>query len=179
MNGTSRKRRGRAATVAIWALTILLTLQFMLAGGAKLFPRPGRRLAPRVSQMGSAGLVGASRRRNRGRRGLLLLIPRLATIGGVALAVTMIGASATHALHAEWSRGVFTMILVVLSAIVARSRGAELRWPRRQMAVAAALQFAVGRAVLDTLVVRPETTDRALWGASCPRQGNLPTQLGS
>jgi hypothetical protein len=110
---------------------------------------------------------------------VLLLVPRFATIGGVLLAATMVGASATHALHGEWSRGVFTLILVVLSAIVARGRGAELRLPGRRMAVATVLQFAVGRAVLDTRAVRPETTVRALWGASCPRQGNLPTQLGS
>jgi hypothetical protein len=34
-------------------------------------------------------------------------------------------------------------------------------------------------ALLDIPLRASETTGSALWGASCPRQGNSPTQLGS
>lgn len=127
--GVSR-RRSTAATVALWTLTILLALEFFLAGGGKFAPggagwpanfvRWGlpHWLLPVVGlvEMGSA---------------LLLLIPRLATLGAAGLGVVMIGAMGTHATHGEGRRVVFCAILFALSALVAWMRRAEFRRPGR------------------------------------------------
>jgi putative oxidoreductase len=118
------RRRSTAATVALWTLTILLTLEFFLAGASKFaaggagwsanFVRWGlpHWLLPVVglAEIGSA---------------LLLLIPRLATLGAVGLGVVMIGAIGTHATHGEGRRVVFCAILLGLSALVAWMRRAE------------------------------------------------------
>ena len=185
MGTTSYQRRGRAAMVAIWVVTILLALEFVLAGGGKFVGRPAEIWRREFLSWGlpawSVFAVGAVEVGS----ALLLLVPRFAALGGALLAVTMVGATGVHALHSEWSRTVLTLILCALSLIVVRARGPGLR-VRRTQTIAAAAALLLGllpmhsvRARLDSAHVASETTGSALWGASCPRQGNAPTQLGS
>ena len=53
---------------------------------------------------------------------VLLLIPKLAAWGGAALAVIMLGASATHLFNGEWVRVPYTLTLMALAIGVARFR---------------------------------------------------------
>ena len=124
------RRRSTTATAALWILTILLALEFFLAGSGKFaagkagwsanFLRWGLPLwllpVVGVVEVGSA---------------LLLLIPRLATLGAVGLGVVMVGAMGAHATHGEGRRVVFCAILLALSAVVAWMRRAEFRRPGR------------------------------------------------
>jgi uncharacterized membrane protein YphA (DoxX/SURF4 family) len=120
------RRRSTAATVALWMLTILLALEFFLAGASK-FAAGGAEWPANFVRWGLphwllpvVGLVEIG-------SALLLFVPRLATLGGVGLGVVMIGAIGTHATHGEWRRLVFCAVLLGLSALVAWMRRAEFR----------------------------------------------------
>lgn len=56
---------------------------------------------------------------------LLILLPRLATVGAGLLAISMCGAFATHVLNAQPGKAVLTLTLLCLVALVAVAR-----WPR-------------------------------------------------
>jgi uncharacterized membrane protein YphA (DoxX/SURF4 family) len=135
---TETSTRRRAAAVAVWTITVLLALEFVLAGGGKFFPGPGSVWRREFTGWGLPGwsvpIVGAIEVG----AAVLLLIPRVAAMGGVSLAITMAGAATIHAVHGEWRRFVLTSILCVLSSIVARARGAGLRVRGRQAAAVSA-----------------------------------------
>jgi len=156
MSGTSTRGRGRAAAVAIWTITVFLALEFVLAGGGKFFPGPGGTWRREFIGWGlpawSVPIVGAVEVGG----ALLLLIPRFAAVGGAVLATTMVGAAGTHALHGEWNRFVFTLILCVLSLIVARARGANLRLSGRQVVTA-------GAALLLAMLPTRRALSQAAW----------------
>jgi uncharacterized membrane protein YphA (DoxX/SURF4 family) len=124
------RRRSTAATAALWTLTILLALEFFLAGGGK-FAGGGAGWSANFARWGLphwlppvVGLVEVG-------SALLLLIPRLAMLGALGLGVVMVGAMGTHVTHGEGGRVVFCAILLVLSALVAWMRHAEFRRPGR------------------------------------------------
>lgn len=56
---------------------------------------------------------------------LLLLLPRLASVGAILLAISMCGAFTTHVIHAQPGKMVLTLILLVLIVVVGIAR-----WPR-------------------------------------------------
>lgn len=124
------RRRSSAAAATLWVLTILLALEFILAGGGK-FAGGGAGWSANFVRWGLphwllpvVGLVELG-------SALLLLIPRLAMFGALGLSGVMVGAIGTHATHGEWGRVVFCAILLALSALVAWMRRAELRRPER------------------------------------------------
>jgi putative oxidoreductase len=53
---------------------------------------------------------------------ILLLIPKFAKWGGVAVAMAMLGASGTHLLNAEAARAPFSLVLAAITLGVAFSR---------------------------------------------------------
>lgn len=95
-------------------LSILLSLVFLASGGAKLaglefeiaaFERWGYPLW----FMYIIGLVEVS-------GGIALLVGRLSALAGASLALMMIGAVATHVIHAEWGMLVAASVILMLSA---------------------------------------------------------------
>ena len=89
--------RRTTMAIALWTATVLLAVFFTMMGLRKLLGLGG--WAGRFANwgyppsfviiVGIAELAGA----------VMMLIPRLATIGGALLAVTMLGAAATHLFH--------------------------------------------------------------------------------
>jgi putative oxidoreductase len=129
MSKESSQGRRRAAVIAIWTVTVLLALEFVLAGGGKFSTGGGwqREFIRWGLPAWFVPVVGAIEVGS----ALLILIPRFAALGAASLAVTMLGATATHAIHSEWNRVVTTLILCILSLIVLRRRGVDLRLPGR------------------------------------------------
>ncbi len=111
---------GKTKSVAIWVLQILLVFPFLAAGIPKLTGNPAWIARFRgygypekfYLLVGALELLGA----------VALLIPRLATYGATVLIAVMIGATATHLLHSEAPRALFTALLIVLLATVAYAR---------------------------------------------------------
>ena len=87
---------------------------------AKLGAAVGARLRERretiaVSESSTGGLISAA----------LLVIPRVAYLGGSIFGVVMAGAIYTHATHNETSRLPFNLLLLSLALAIAIAR-----WPR-------------------------------------------------
>ena len=96
------------------ALSVLLSLVFLASGGAKLaglefeivaFERWGYPLW----FMYFIGVVEVA-------GGIGLLVSRLSALAGAGLAAMMIGAMATHVIHAEWGMLVAASLIFTLSA---------------------------------------------------------------
>jgi uncharacterized membrane protein YphA (DoxX/SURF4 family) len=121
----------RPVRIAVTVLSILLALMFLGAGVPKLLGTPD--VATGFANYGYPGwfplvvgvieVIAAA----------LLLVPRLAWLGAIAVAVVMAGATFTHAVLGEGEGGqaVFTLALLGLAAFVAYAR-----WPRAQPHVA-------------------------------------------
>ena len=118
----STRNGGRAANVALWALQALLTLQFAMAGLAKIFGDPamvdmfatigvGQWFRYVVGALEIAGAVG-------------VLIPRLSGPAALGLVCLMAGAALTN-LFVLGANPLLPIGLLVASAVVARGR-----WPQ-------------------------------------------------
>ena len=124
--GTTRERRaaqaagaGRVLKVALWALQVLLTVVFALAGFAKVFGDPtmvemfatigvGQWFRYAVGALEVAGAIG-------------VLIPRLSGLAALGLACLMAGATLTNVLLLG-ANPLLPVALLVLSALVAWGR---------------------------------------------------------
>ena len=103
--------------IALWAVTVLSSVFFTLMGLPKVLGQGGwaGRFATWgyppwfVVVVGVAELAGA----------VMVLIPRLATLGGSLLAVIMLGAVATHLLHGETARVLVPLVMVAVLTIIA------------------------------------------------------------
>ena len=111
---------GKAKTTGVWMLTILLCLMFLMAGSVK-FGRDGLwvRMFSEwgypdgfVYVVGGIEVIAA----------LLLLIPALATYAAMVIALTMVGAAATHLLHDQMF--MFDVVIMLLALLLA--------WVRRR-----------------------------------------------
>jgi uncharacterized membrane protein YphA (DoxX/SURF4 family) len=111
--------------VILWIATALAALPIFAAGLPKLLGQGGwvhsfahwglpSWLVPVV---GAAEVLGVA----------ALLIPRTATAGAALIAVIMIGAATTHAVHGETPRVVFTSILCIVSLSIGWARRESLR----------------------------------------------------
>ena len=120
---------GRALGIVLWALQILLALQFAMAGLAKVFGDPamvemfatigiGQWFRYVVGALELAGAVG-------------VLIPRLSGLAALGLGCLMIGATLTH-LFVLGASPLLTIVLFVVSVLVAWGR-----WPRTRTLLAA------------------------------------------
>ena len=87
-------RPTKGSNIVLWILQILTASAFLLAGGLKLAGAE-----PMVAMFDSVGLGQWFRYLTGGMEvtgAILLLIPATVTLGGALLAVTMVGAIATH-----------------------------------------------------------------------------------
>lgn len=115
MSTTDVQRPPRWKPAALWTLKGLLAAVFLSAGGAKIYGVP--MMVENFQQIGLGQwfryltgileIVGA----------IMVLMPRVAAIGGVLLSCIMVGAIATHLLLMGGS-AVPAIVLLVLSAIV-------------------------------------------------------------
>ena len=108
--------------VAVWIASALLAALFFLTGIPKLLGAEGWRHHfaawgyPDWLRLvvGTLELVSA----------VLLLVPKLATLGACGVVLVMVGATYTHLFRAsnEAGRAVFTLVLLLLAAVVGYMR---------------------------------------------------------
>jgi putative oxidoreductase len=115
--------------VAIWLPTLLLAFIFLMAGVPKLAGTEAH-----IRHFVTWGypdwfrlVVGAIEVTS----GLLLLVPRLAFLGAIGIAVIMAGATYTHVIRVpeEAGRAPFTLTLLALALLVAYFRRPHRRRP--------------------------------------------------
>ena len=110
--------------LALWTPTVLMALLFILQGIMKL--QPGSPWPEMFANWGyPAGshlVVGVVELL----AGIALLIPRSAAYAAATLSVVMLGAAATHLIHAEWISVGFTLAFAAIFAVLTR-----VRMPRR------------------------------------------------
>jgi putative oxidoreductase len=111
------------ARVLIWTAAILLAAAFVFAGLSKLGGASAIRWSGRFTAWGyppgTSAIVGILEILG----GLGVLVPRWRREAAMLLAVVMIGALATHVLHAEFSRVLPPLVLGGLALLLAaRSR---------------------------------------------------------
>ncbi len=106
-------------------VTGLLTLIFLLSGGAKLlgldfeleaFERWGYPLWF-MYLTGAVEVLGA----------VVLLIPRLAAVAALGLSGVMVGAVATHLMHSEWMMLVIASVILLMAMWRAYAGRSDLR----------------------------------------------------
>ncbi|MGW7244096.1 DoxX family protein [Streptomyces sp. NPDC054804] len=118
----ARKVEGKARNVALWVLQVILAVVFVMAGGSKL---AGAKAMVDLFQevgvgqwlryvTGSLEVAGA----------ILLLVPRLSALGGLALTGVMAGGFLTCVFVIDQSPAP-TAVLLVLAAVVT--------WNRREL----------------------------------------------
>ena len=112
--------KAKIGAIAVWIVTVLLAVAFVLAGTTKILRQPawidqfaGWGYGPWfLVLIGALEIVGA----------LLLLIPRLAFFGAVLLGVIMLGAGYTHLANAEGPEVLRPAVFLALLAIIAWAR---------------------------------------------------------
>jgi len=129
MTSAARKTlaAGRSASIGLWVVAVVLALFFALMGLPKVLGQGGwaGRFAawgypPWLVVLVGVGELGGA---------VLLLIPPLATLGAIGLAVIMLGAVATHLLHGETARVALPLALFAFLTLVA--------WVQRRKVVGA------------------------------------------
>lgn len=122
--GSSADRTGGLGNVALWVLQVGAAAMFFMAGGMKLAGAPemvamfemlGGQWFRYVT--GGIEVAGAA----------LLLVPRLAGVGALLLAATMVGAVVTHLAIVGGSPAVALVLLVVTATIAWARRERTLR----------------------------------------------------
>ena len=123
-HGTHAAGRGRALTIALWVLQVILALQFVMAGLAKLFGDPamvemfatigiGQWFRYAVGTLEVAGAVG-------------VLVPRVSGLAALGLVCLMIGAILTN-LFVLGASPLLPIGLLVVGALVAWGRWTQTR----------------------------------------------------
>lgn len=118
---SENQERSKVAT----AVSVLLTLAFLGAGGMKLSGAPEmianfEKFGFGVGMMyfiGAAEVAGA----------IGLWLPRLAPLAASGLAIIMVGGTVVHLMHDPFGEAVPPAVLFILLAYVASSRWGELR----------------------------------------------------
>jgi putative oxidoreductase len=114
-------RPTKGLNIVLWILQILAASAFLLAGGLKLAGAE-----PMVAMFDKIGLGQWFRYLTGGMEvtgAILLLIPARVTLGGALLAVTMVGAIATHLFILGGSPGPAIVLFVMLATVT------WYRWP--------------------------------------------------
>ena len=109
-------KKKKAATIALWVLTVLVGAFYILAGIPKIQASQG--MIARFVHWGFpgwfvyvAGVLEAG-------GGVLLLIPRTSFYGAITLGVVMLGATGTHLVNGEVPRFVFPLVCLLPIALV-------------------------------------------------------------
>jgi uncharacterized membrane protein YphA (DoxX/SURF4 family) len=124
------KPRNKVLHIALWVLQVLLALAFVMAGIMKMLTAPddlvaqgmmwaGRLPAWTVFSIGLLEFLGGV--------GLVLpaalrILPKLTAIAAACLVLTMVVASAEHAVNAEFADMVPSAVVGVLALIIAVGR---------------------------------------------------------
>jgi len=114
-------RPSKALNIVLWSLQILAAALFLFAGGLKLAG-----VEPMVVMFENIGLGQWFRYLTGGLEvicAILLLVPATVALSGALLAVTMVGAIATHLLVTGGSSVPAIVLLVMVSTV------AWCRWP--------------------------------------------------
>jgi putative oxidoreductase len=111
--------------VLVWTCAIVLALAIVFAGVTKLEGASAIRWTERFTRWGypagTSAVVGVLEILG----GLGVLIPRWRRPAALLLAVLMLGAVCTHALHAEFSRILPPLVLGGLALLVSRASRAD------------------------------------------------------
>ncbi|MEO9482134.1 MAG: DoxX family protein [Ekhidna sp.] len=95
--------------IVTWILQVLMGLEFLIAGQAKFTATEV--WAKQFSNWGFPDhfylLIGALEVVG----GILIFIPKFAAKAALGLGAIMLGATITHAVHGEWDRIIFTLII--------------------------------------------------------------------
>jgi uncharacterized membrane protein YphA (DoxX/SURF4 family) len=127
-HAAGRTGRGRALTIALWVLQVVLALQFAMAGLTKLFGDPamvqmfadigiGQWFRYVVGTLEVAGAVG-------------VLVPRVSGLAALGLVCLMVGATLTN-LFVLGASPLLTIGLLVVGGLVAWGR-----WPQTRSLIA-------------------------------------------
>lgn len=116
---------------ALWVPTLVLAAFFSMQGVMKLDPHTpwGEMFANWGYPSGSHLVIGVVELL----AGIALLIPRFAAYAAATLALVMLGAAATHLIHAEWMNVGVTFVLCAAFTVLARVRESR-RWRPRESA---------------------------------------------
>jgi len=108
----------KPSRAAIWTVTILLAMVFVLVGSSKLAGpsalRWGERLAHWGYPVASRYVIGALEIL----AGVGLLIPKLRRSAAATLVAMMIGAMCTHLVNAEYARLIPPLVLAALALVL-------------------------------------------------------------
>ena len=105
--------------IPYWAMVIFLAVIFVMSGGGKLaqiemwqnvFVNEWNLPAWMAPVTGVAEILA----------GLMLLIPRLTTLGAAVIVMVMLGATGTHIMAAEWPRIGVTLVFGTMAGIVVK-----------------------------------------------------------
>ena len=106
--------------VGVWALTVVLAVLFLLAGGGKLIGAPKQ--VDNFAHWGYAAwfvyVIGAVEAAG----AIGLLLPRFAGFAALLLGGTMLGASLTHLVHHEMMAVPIPLVILGLLAVVGYAR---------------------------------------------------------
>jgi uncharacterized membrane protein YphA (DoxX/SURF4 family) len=120
------KRMEKMMKIAVWILSALLAVAFLVAGGGKLLTPAGElqqmahgvpvvlmKLAGAAEVLGALGLVLPAATR---------IMPVLTPVAAIGLVVTMVAATITNFVSGQPGSAVLTIVLGILAAIVAFAR---------------------------------------------------------
>ncbi len=105
--------------IAYWAMVIFLAVIFVMSGGGKLaqiemwqnvFVNEWNLPAWMAPVTGVAEILA----------GLMLLIPRLTTLGAAVIVMVMLGATGTHMMAGEWARIAVPLVFGTMAGIVVK-----------------------------------------------------------
>ncbi|XXF79627.1 DoxX family protein [Myxococcaceae bacterium GXIMD 01537] len=116
--------QGKVKSIVLWLLSAPLALVFAFAGGSKLFTQGlhHENFAKWGYPGGFVYVVGAIELAC----AIGLLIPRVAGLAAAGLAVTMLGAFATHVKDGHPEQGIVALILLVPVGFIAFARRASV-----------------------------------------------------
>ena len=114
--------------VVVWVLTVILALLMAVVGSTKFTqPEQWTRMASTLDLpfwlmqvAGVAEMMGA----------VLLLIPRVAALGGGAIAVVMLGAALGQVRGGQPGDAIAPLVYVAVALFIARQRMDQLPWRR-------------------------------------------------
>src|SRR5689334_14768839 len=108
----------KPSRAAVWTVTILLAMVFVLVGSSKLAGPSALRWGERLAHWGypaaSRYVIGALETL----AGVGLLIPKLRRSAAATLVAMMIGAMCTHLVNAEYARLIPPFVLAALALVL-------------------------------------------------------------
>ena len=125
----SSQGRSKALNIVVWIVSVLVCVSMLMPGVSQVVNLEGRSLDGWSQRFEEWGLppalvpvVGAAELGG----GVLLLVPKAAPFGGVAVGIAMIGAMFTHMFNDQLKRAPIPLVIALLAFSVS-----WYRWNRR------------------------------------------------